>query len=291
MSIKIIEGIAPLAETYDVFILDIWGVLMDGLSPYRGAASCLEKLRKREKKIILLSNAPRQAQLVGEKLNSIGIPPRLYDTILSSGEATRLALSTPAHSYAIGPGSTYFYIGPSRDRGLLDGLDYVESLNLKTSEFILVTGPRAGTDHPGMYNELFDQALELGLLMICTNPDQVVVRQSGERLLCAGALADHYKNLGGEVIYYGKPHQEIYSILFKQLGELPKQTIVAVGDTLETDIKGAERFGVATTLVVNGVTATKFGVSEGTMPTPSVLQRHCSQTGIIPNYAIPKFVW
>jgi len=291
MNIKILEGIASLAETYDVFILDIWGVLMDGLDPYPGAAFCLENLRKHGKKIILLSNAPRQAHLVGEKLNSIGIPSSLYDDILSSGEATRLALSARTDPHIAKLGNNYFYIGPDRDRGLLDGLDYGGSSSLRTSDFMLVTGPWESTDHPEMYNKLFDQALEQQLLMICTNPDQVVVRQTGERLLCAGALADHYKNLGGEVIYFGKPHQEIYSILFQQLGKLPKQSIVAVGDTLETDIKGADHFGVATTFVVGGVTAAKFGISEGEMPIPKTLQKHCSEAGIVPTYAVPLFVW
>tara|TARA_B100000686_G_C16728755_1_gene939341 strand:+ start:385 stop:1260 length:876 start_codon:yes stop_codon:yes gene_type:complete len=291
MHIKILEGIASLAKIYDVFILDIWGVLMDGLDPYPGAAYCLEKLRKNGKKIILLSNAPRQAHLVGEKLNSIGIPPTLYDDLLSSGEATRLALSGHTNPDIAKLGNTYFYIGPDRDHGLLDGLDYGESPNIKTSDFILVTGPWESTDHPEMYNKLFDQALEQELLMVCTNPDHVVVRQTGERLLCAGALANHYKNLGGEVIYFGKPHQEIYSILFQQLGKLSKQRIIAIGDTLETDIKGADHFGVATTLVVGGVTATKFGISEGQMPMPETLQNHCSEIGIIPTYAIPLFVW
>ena len=291
MNIKIIEGISSLAKRYDVFILDIWGVLMDGLDPYPEAAYCLEKLREHEKRIILLSNAPRQAHLVGEKLNSIGIPPRLYDDILSSGEATRLALSAQRDPHIAKLGNTYFYIGPERDHGLLDGLDYAEASSLDTSSFILITGPWESSDHPRMYNKLFDQALERKIPMICTNPDQVVVRQTGERLLCAGALADHYKTLGGEVIYFGKPHQEIYSILFQQLGKLSKQRIIAIGDTLETDIKGADHFGVATTLVVGGVTATKFGISEGQMPMPETLQNHCSEIGIIPTYAIPLFVW
>ncbi|MBT07369.1 MAG: TIGR01459 family HAD-type hydrolase [Rhodospirillaceae bacterium] len=291
MNTKFIEGIASLAKAYEVFILDIWGVLMDGLDPYPGAAYCLENLRNCGKKIILLSNAPRQAHLVGEKLNSIGIPPTLYDDVLSSGEATRLALSARSDPHIAKLGNTYFYIGPDRDRGLLEGLDYTESSNLKTSNFLLVTGPWESTDHPEMYNKLFDQALEQKLLMICTNPDQVVVRQTGEQLLCAGALADHYKNLGGQILYFGKPHQDIYSILFERLGNLPKHSIVAIGDTLETDIKGANEFGIATTLVVGGVTATKFGISEGDMPIPKAFRTHCGEAGIIPTYAVPLFIW
>ena len=121
---------ASFAEKYDAFILDIWGVLMDGLQPYPGATNCLEKLRANNKKIVLLSNAPRQSHIVAEKLNSIGIAATLYDHILSSGEATRLTLSKHPDLVLEGLGTTYFYIGPDRDRGFLDGLNYSVSNDL-----------------------------------------------------------------------------------------------------------------------------------------------------------------
>ena len=291
MNIRLLEGISPLAEMYDVFILDIWGVLMDGLQPYPSAPTCLKKLRQQNKKIILLSNAPRQAHLVGEKLESIGIANSLYDHILSSGEATRLALSSRSDKLPEGLGNTYFYIGPDRDNGLLDGLDYLRLESLEKASFILNTGPNDGGDSPEMYDELLAKSHGLGLPMICANPDRVVVRQTGERLLCAGALADRYEKLGGHVVYFGKPYKGIYSILFDQLAECPKQNIVAVGDTLGTDIQGAHNFGLATTLVVGGVTATELGVSGGQMPSSCRLEGHCSQAGITPTYAVPMFVW
>jgi len=291
MNIRLLEGISPLAKMYDVFILDIWGVLMDGLQPYPNAPTCLKKLREQNKKIILLSNAPRQAHLVGEKLESIGIANSLYDHILSSGEATRLALSSRSDKLPEGLGNTYFYIGPDRDNGLLDGLDYLRLESLEKASFILNTGPNDGSDSPEMYDELLAKSHGLGLPMVCANPDRVVVRQTGERLLCAGALADRYEKRGGHVVYFGKPHKEIYSILFDQLAECPKQNIIAVGDTLGTDIQGARNFGLATTLVVGGVTATELGVSGGPMPSSCRLEGHCSQAGITPTYAVPMFVW
>jgi len=291
MNIRLLEGISPLAEIYDVFILDIWGVLMDGLQPYPSAPTCLKKLREQNKRIILLSNAPRRAHLVGEKLESIGISTSLYDQILSSGEATRLALSSRSDKFLEGLGNTYFYIGPDRDNGLLDGLNYQRSENLEKSDFILNTGPNDGSDHPEMYDRLLEKSYNCGLPMICANPDRVVVRQTGERLLCAGALADRYERCGGHVVYFGKPHKKIYSILFDQLAECPKQNIVAVGDTLGTDIQGAHYFGLATTLVVGGVTAAELGLSGGHMPSSRKLEKHCSQAGITPTYAVPMFVW
>jgi HAD superfamily hydrolase (TIGR01459 family) len=291
MNIKFIEGISPLTEIYEVFILDIWGVLMDGLQPYPAAPACLKKLREQKKKIVLLSNAPRQAHLVGEKLESIGITSSLYDHILSSGEATRLALSNRSVKFVEDLGNTYFYIGPDRDSGLLDGLDYKVSESLEKSDFILTTGPNDGSDRSGMYDKLLERAHHFGLPMICANPDHVVVRQTGERLLCAGALANSYERLGGRVIYFGKPYKEIYSILFDQLAEIPKQNIVAVGDTLETDIQGAQHFGLATTLVMGGVVAAELGVSSGRMPSLARLEKRCSQAGVMPTYAVPMFVW
>ena len=255
MQIKTEKGMASFTEKYDAFILDIWGVLMDGLQPYPGATDCLQKLRACNKKIVLLSNAPRQAHIVAEKLESIGIASTLYDYILSSGEATRLALSKRPDGILRGLGNTYYYIGPDRDRGLLDGLSYATSKDLKTSNFILATGPLNDTDVLSSYDELLQKSCNLRLPMVCANPDHLVVRQNGERLLCAGAIADHYEKLGGQVVYFGKPHKEIYSICLAQLTAFSKNNILAVGDTLQTDIKGAQDFGLATTLVVGGVVA------------------------------------
>ena len=291
MEIKAEKGVASFIEKYDAFILDIWGVLMDGLQPYPGAINCLEKLRSCGKKIVLLSNAPRQSHIVAEKLNSIGISATLYDHILSSGEATRLTLSKHPDLVPEGLGTTYFYIGPDRDSGLLDGLNYSVSNDLKASNFILATGPLNGSDALDSYDELLKNSCSLRLPMICANPDHLVVRQNGERLLCAGALAGRYEELGGRVVYFGKPHKEIYSICLTQLSEFPKSNILAIGDTLQTDIKGAQDFGLATTLVLGGVVAEELGISSGQMPSTSRLRNHCLNAGILPTYAVPMFVW
>ena len=291
MNIQILDGISQIAKIYNFFILDIWGVLMDGVQPYREAPHCLQQLHAHNKTVILLSNAPRQAHIVRERLNTIGIPSSLYNDILSSGEATRLALTQPTNPILKNLGSKYFYIGPDRDKALLDGLGYQASQSLEESDFMLTTGPDSENDDLESYDKLFGKARGLNLPMICANPDHVVVRQTGERLLCAGALADRYERSGGEAIYFGKPHKDIYSICINHLADPPLEEIIAIGDTLGTDIQGANQFGVDTALVVGGVTAEELGMASGQMPATNKLRDHCLKADIFPNYAMPLFRW
>ena len=283
--------LAPLATKFDAFILDIWGVLMDGETPYPGASECLQKIRGIGKRVILLSNAPRQASLVAERLHSIGIDRVLYDYILTSGEASRLALATRTNPHIAALGRSYFYIGPRRDQDLLKGLDYVRTNNLEKADFVLATGVIDDTDKLDRYETYLQVAATNQLSLICANPDNIVVRQNGDRVICAGAIANRYQELGGTAHYFGKPYPAFYETCLNQLKGVAQNRILAVGDTLHTDIKGAQAVGLTTALVLGGILAKQLNIAWGEAPAPNSLERLCTDQGIFPDFALPTFTW
>ena len=291
MQIEVATRLSLLAKNFDAFILDIWGVLMDGVAPYPGATECLQEIRNVGKRVILLSNAPRRAALVAKRLQSIGISPTLYDQILTSGEASRSALAERTDPHIAALGRQYFYVGPNRDQGLLKGLEYVCTDNLKEADFVLATGVVNDNDELAQYETDLQTAVTNQIPLICANPDHVVVRQNGDRVICAGAIAQKFKDMGGMTYYFGKPHSTFYQACLKQLNDVPPNRILAVGDTLRTDIKGAQTVSLTTALVLGGILAKELNIAWGEMPPQKNLKTLCMSQGIYPDFALPTFVW
>jgi HAD superfamily hydrolase (TIGR01459 family) len=289
MTIALYRSLGRIEDRFDALILDLWGVVMDGTAPYRGAPECLARLHERGKTVLLLSNAPRRETVVAERLAGMGIGPALYDRIVSSGEASRRALERRADP-AFAALRRYLYIGPDRDRGLLAGLDYREAA-LETADFVLNTGVADDSDTLEMVRPTLAAARARDLPMVCTNPDRVVVRHSGERVLCAGALAEAYEALGGVVHYFGKPHRAVYELCFELLERVDRARVLAVGDSLETDIAGAKAAGLATVLVLGGVLAEPLGIEWGELAPRERLEALCAEHGVLPDIAIPALVW
>ena len=250
------SGFAPLIERYDGFILDIWGVIHDGVRPYPGAIDCLSALRRQGKAVILLSNAPRRAEAAAQAMRAMGIEDALYDGIVTSGEVSHVMLRERGDPFFAALGRRVFHLGPERDRNLLDGLDLDEARDPGTADFVLNTGPddtRDPTDIAAFEPDLVAAAARR-LPMICANPDLEVIR-GGKRIICAGALAVRYGELGGgPVAWVGKPDPLIYQPILGRLS-LPLSRILAVGDSLRTDIAGAKAIGVDSCWVLGGIHA------------------------------------
>ena len=291
MQIEVATRLSPLAKHFDAFILDIWGVLMDGVAPYPGAAECLQEIQNVGKRVILLSNAPRRASLVSKRLQSIGISSTLYDQILTSGEASRRALAERTDPPIAALGRQYFYIGPDRDQGLLKGLDYICTNNLEKADFVLATGVVNDNDKLDQYEMDLRNAAAHQVPLICANPDHVVVRQNGTRVLCAGAIAQKFEEMGGITHYFGKPHATFYQPCLNQLNNVSPNRILAIGDTLRTDVKGAQTAGLTTALVLGGVLAKELNIAWGEAPPKKHLKTLCMNQGIYPDFALPAFVW
>jgi HAD superfamily hydrolase (TIGR01459 family) len=292
MKLQFKSSTADLAELYDYFIFDIWGVLHDGLSAYKGAIEALRFLKNKNKKICLLSNAPRRAYKASKFLEKIGISRDLYDFILTSGEAAYLDLQHNQQSNFVNFGPSYIYIGPQKDIELLEGLNYFKSEELTKADFALTTGFDYDNSKIEEKLPLAKECLKNNLPLICVNPDLIVVRQSGQEVICAGALAREYEKMDGKVHYYGKPFQKVYEIVYqffaKDNHDIAKHKIIAIGDGIETDIKGARDFGIDMALVTGGILCNQLGVKYGEQCEGKKLLEICNHYGIFPTFVIPK---
>lgn len=284
-----ISTLKKISNNYSHFILDVWGVVHDGSAAYPGAIEAISFLRKEGKKICFLSNAPRRASKVAKMLEKFGVTPDLYDFVLSSGEATFLDLERNQKNGFQNFGKNYFYIGPQKDIDLLDELNYVRVDEAAQAQFAISTG---FDNDSSTLAEKLPQAIEAkknNLPMICVNPDMIVVRQSGQKMICAGTLAREYEKIGGEVFYYGKPFSAVYEMVCEIFGNPEKTKILAVGDGLETDIKGANDFGIDSLLVTGGILASHFDTKLGQAENTLRLEKICAAHGTFPQFAIPFF--
>ncbi len=271
-------------------ILDIWGVLWDGINVYPEALKTLEKLRKLNIPIILLSNAPRKSEIVSEKLLKIGIRIDLYDKIISSGDVCRSELIRNA---SLVPGLKYYFIGLKEDNDLLNNTKFQESHSPKDSDFVLITGPRDFNHTLKDYTEELKECLKNKLPMICANPDKIVVRQNGKKIFCAGAIAEDYKKLGGAVKQFGKPHKNVFLEALKFLKMLsPKinfNNVSIIGDGLDTDILGGNSVQINTILITSGILSHTLNIQYAQRPDLKKLNKVISSSGHFPNAAVNVF--
>jgi HAD superfamily hydrolase (TIGR01459 family) len=245
-----LEGFAPLAAAYDGFIFDLWGVIHDGVQPFAWAIDVLRRLRGRP--VVLLSNAPRRAHSAAAMLRGMGIEDALYGEVVTSGEAAHALLRDRAHPWTDKPRLRVLHLGPDRDRNLIEGIGVVAWPDPVGADLLLNTGP--DDENPASlesYEALLAGCLAAGVPMLCANPDLEVIR-GGVRVLCAGAIAARYRALGGAVLELGKPDPAIYRPVLKRLG-VPRARVLAVGDSLRTDIAGAAAAGLASAWVLGGV--------------------------------------
>ena len=247
-----ISGLSAVAEDYDAFILDLWGVIHDGAVPYSHAAITLQRLKEAGKRTILLSNAPRRTRDLIEGMHRMGLARVLYDDILSSGEAINIEMRSCNDPFYAALGQRCWHLGPERDRSVFEGLDVTLVASPAEATFVVNTGPWEFHETVADYEEQLLRCRERDLPMVCANPDHVVIRE-GRRVMCAGALAARYGALGGRVSFRGKPDPAIYDLCLKRLGGPDRKRVLAVGDALETDIAGANAAGIDAVFVTCGV--------------------------------------
>ena len=284
------SGFAPLAERYDGFIVDLWGVLHDGVAAFPDAVACLEKLKSRGKRIVILSNAPRRAQEVMQRNQELGIAPELADAVYSSGEDAWRHLKDRADPWTQSLGRRCYHLGPDRDHGMRDGLDYDFVQDLGDADFVLLTGTHSTDAVVGDYDEVLQAAKARDLAMVCANPDLEVIR-GGKREICAGALAAAYEDLGGQVRYHGKPHQDIYAACLPLLQVSERQRVAAIGDSLRTDVAGANGAGIGSVFVCDGIHGETLGLGPGQTPDPARLEALYGAAGQFPSAAVPTLRW
>jgi len=290
MGIRLIRGIGTLAPRYDGFILDLWGVVHDGVVPLPGALECLRRLITEAKRIVLLSNAPRRAGDVVDRIDQIGVPPELYHHVMSSGEEAWQHLARRDDSFYATLGRRCLHIGSERDTGIREGLGLELVETAEEAEFILNTGPAGWDDRIEDYAPLLRRALARDLPMVCANPD-LVVMHSGRLALCAGALARWYQERGGRVRWHGKPFRSVYETCIDLLGVDDRSRILAVGDSLRTDIAGAAGACIDSVLIVGGIHADEFGAIGGQLPNLERIEEALREGSHNPVGVAVNFCW
>jgi HAD superfamily hydrolase (TIGR01459 family) len=254
-SLRFVEQLRDLVDGVEVVLSDIWGVVHNGLESFPEACAALHAYRRQGGTVILITNAPRPADSVQRQLRKLGVADETYDAIVSSGDLTR-------HFVAEHPRQKLFWVGPERDSSIHRGLDPMIA-PLQAADYIICTGLFDDeTESAEDYSAMLVQALERKLPLICANPDIVVER--GDRLIyCAGAVAELYRELGGEVIFYGKPHRPIYERAMQLAAAKNGHTaelgrVLAIGDSVRTDLAGAHGFGIDCLFVTRGIHAEEF---------------------------------
>nr|WP_294524803.1 TIGR01459 family HAD-type hydrolase [uncultured Rhodopila sp.] len=285
-----LTGFAPLAERYNGFVLDLWGVIHDGVNAFPHAVDCLARLRDAGKRTLLLSNVPRPNDAVRTMMRQMGIPDSLYTGILTSGEAVRLALISPPDLWWAELGQRVYHLGPERDRPVFDGLPLVLTDSPADANFVLNTGPDDHRNPSDMaeFESILAECAQHRLKMICANPDLVVIR-GGVRVLCAGSLAVRYQELGGDVRSLGKPDPAIYQPVLEQLG-LPPEEVLAVGDSLLTDVAGAAGVDLAACWVLSGIHGRDLADAAGGFDTIRT-EAAARAAGVDPVATVPRFAW
>lgn len=245
--VRLIDSLSELASDYDALICDIWGVVHNGHAPFFEACAALKRFRDARGPVVLLTNAPRTAASVQAQFHALGVPDDCYDAIVTSGEAARADL---AERCSFPHGVPLYYIGPERDASLFAGLK-VRRAPIGEAKVALCTGLIDDlVETPADYTDMLAAMVARKLPMICANPDLKVHRGS-QLCWCAGALARDYEAIGGEVVYYGKPHLPIYDLA--RSAARGARRILAIGDGLVTDIRGANRAGLDALFIADGI--------------------------------------
>jgi HAD superfamily hydrolase (TIGR01459 family) len=282
----VIPHFSALASGYDVILSDVWGVVHNGLRSFPEPCEALTRARAGGAAVILITNAPRPNEAVIRQLDRLSVPHEVYDGLVSSGDVTRNVIQSR-------PGQTIFHIGPERDHSIFTGLD-LRFAPLETADYVVCSGLFDDEkDTPDDYRERLAAMIARKLFMLCGNPDVVVER--GDRLVyCAGAIADIYASMGGEVLYAGKPYRPIYELALAKAEavfgrKVDLRRVLAIGDSVRTDLAGAHAFGVDCLFVTAGIHAEELGGRDA--PEAHAISGLFAAAGQLPKAVMRQLVW
>lgn len=288
----LIASLADISDRYDAILCDLWGCLHNGHEPYPAAVAALQAFRRKGGRVVLLTNAPRPNISVIRHLDRMGVPHDAYDLVVSSGDATQEAMVAGM------AGSRVYHIGAPKDESFFtemqeapERLSRITRVPLDEAEGVICTGLADDlSETPEEYRAVLLSAKVKGLKMLCANPD-IIVDYGDRRLWCAGALARTYEEMGGEALYFGKPHAPAYGLARRRLEEIgPAVTddrLLAIGDGIDTDIRGGLAEGIDTLFVTGGIAAAEFG-PDPLAPDAATLDAWLTERELSPTAAIPR---
>jgi HAD superfamily hydrolase (TIGR01459 family) len=277
---------STLAPAYDVVLCDVWGVVHNSVVAFADACDALTRFRQQGGSVVLITNAPRPSAVVMTILDELKVPRAAYDAIVSSGDVTRAVIAARA-------GKRVFHVGPERDVPMFEGLD-TPLVDVASADYVVCSGLFDDTtETPQDYAPLIATMRERELPMVCANPDVVVER--GETLVyCAGAIADAYAAAGGSVLYAGKPYRPIYeqalAVAQRARGRATDPArLLAIGDSVRTDLQGAAAFGIDCLFVTGGIHAEELGGRD--RPNAAALGDIFAAAGLAPKAVMQRLVW
>jgi HAD superfamily hydrolase (TIGR01459 family) len=283
---SLIPHFSTIASDYDVLLSDVWGVVHNGIVAFPAACDALVRARARGATVILITNAPRPSEAVMRQIDKLQVPHEAYDAIVSSGDVTRSVIQSR-------PGQTLFHMGPARDHSIFTGLN-IKFAPLESADYVVCSGlVEDEIETPEDYRGQLELMLKRKMFMLCGNPDVVVER--GDKLVyCAGALADMYRTMGGEVVYAGKPYKPIYDMSLAKAADAagktaPLQRVLAIGDSVRTDLTGAHAAGIDFLFVTSGIHAEELGGRDE--PDAQALKKLLTAAGDMPNAVMQNLVW
>ena len=281
----LVAGLAGFRDRYRALVCDVWGVLHNGVTAYPSASDALVRWRRSGGRVVLVTNSPRRPDGVAAQLAGFGVPAEAYDAIVTSGDTTFRALEAAGHRRIL-------HIGPPRDLALFENGPF-ELVGGDEAEVVVVTGlTDEDNESPEDYRATFARLIERGLTLYSANPD-IVVERGHQMIWCAGALARLYEDMGGAVVQVGKPFAPIYAAAFAALsaagGPEGPDGVLAVGDGLPTDVRGAVDHDLDTLFVTGGIHAADFGPVDA--PDPALVGRRLAVEGLTAVAAIPRLAW
>ncbi len=283
----IIQSFDEISDRYDAAFVDLWGCMHNGIRAFPDAVAAMQRFRAKGGKVILVTNAPRPRGPVEVQITKLGIPRDAWDAIATSGDAARAAMFQGV------VGSKVWFMGEAHDESFFEPMHIIDHpveiarVPLDQAEGIICCGPFDSHADPAVNRPEFLYAKTKGLKLLCANPD-IVVDRGESREWCAGALAQLYTEMGGESLYFGKPHPPIYDLARRRLyalgGTIPDAGIICIGDGIATDIQGAMGEDFDSLFITGGLAATETGTV--TQPDPAMLDDYIAKSMIGPTFAI-----
>lgn len=284
---RIIDTFAQISESYDVAFVDLWGCMHNGLRAFPDAVAAMQGFRARGGKVVLVTNAPRARGPVAAQIDRLGIPADAWDSIATSGDSARAAMFRGA------VGEKVWFMGEAHDESFFEPLAIIDNpvpvrkVPLEEAEGIVCCGPFDPHADPDVNRPEFLYAKTKGMKLLCANPD-IVVDRGESREWCAGALARLYTEMGGESLYFGKPHPPIYDLARRRYaaldGAVSDPRIIAIGDGIRTDILGAQGEDIDSLFITGGLAASETRTTD--QPDPDALSQYVAAEQVTPTYAI-----
>ena len=284
---RILDSLADISEQYDALFCDLWGCVHDGIRALPAAVEALRAFKAEGGTVVLVTNSPRPRASVAAQIARMGVPDDSWDVIATSGDSARAAMFEGV------VGEKIWHIGERHDAPFFEPLELltdpvaIEKVDLEDAEGIVCTGPFDPMADPSVLRPQFLLAKTRGLKLLCANPD-IVVDRGETREWCAGALAQLYTEMGGESLYFGKPHPPIYDLARRRLQKMgkfiPDDRILAVGDGIHTDVQGGMGENIDTLFITGGLARVETGTAE--QPDPAQLAQFLTRAQMEPSYCI-----